>query len=317
MAPTARLFAPARTLLLIALFAAVLAPQAALAQTRAPTPAELRRENDALRERVAQLEAELNSATETIESLREQMDALGDQLESLRRELRQRPADTSGDDAPAEPATPEPTFAEVPTGEPLSSPEAMYQALRESYDAELSGMPRETDPEFRRFISELSQWSRMMRREIRGQAEWVIEITGVVVDDEDELVVSYRVIDPESRLPYSDREHQLELPRGIAERRFRDNPDHELWLVRGRAFASPQVNRDREEVGFFDIPRFIGPFAEFGFQLDLETFVRVADPEEIAEIMREREEREREQREQNDGSDEEVGPTGSGANRGK
>ena len=304
----------ARLLLVLTLTSFVFAP-GALAQSRTPTPAELRRENEALRERVEQLEAELRTATDTIQQMREQMDALSSELESLRLELRRSAASAGADtEVPAEPEGP--AFAELPEGDPLAAPEAMLATMIESYEQQLEGTPYDTDADYRRYMSLLSRWARLVRSELRGQAEWVIEITGVVTDSDRRLVVSYRAIDPASRLPYSDREHELELPSGIAMRRFRDNPDHDLWLIRGRVLALPEINPDREAVGFFDIPPFIGPFAEFGFDFRVETFVRVADPEEIAEMRREREERERRQRERNDGEDVEVGPTGTDQRRG-
>lgn len=298
----------ARLLFMLIVLSCSFAP-AAFAQSRTPTPAELRRENEALRERVEQLEAELRTATDTIQQMREQMDELSSELESLRLELRRNPP-AAGEGAQA--ASPEPqgpAFAELPEGDQLAAPEAMLAIMIESYEQELAGASYETDADYRRYMSLLSKWSRLVRRELRGQAEWVVEITGVVTDSDRRLVVSYRVIDPASRLPYGDREYELELPGGIATRRFRDNPDHDLWLIRGRVLAMPEINPDRETVGFFDIPPFIGSFAEFGFDFRVETFVRVADPEEIAEMRREREERERRQRERNDAQDEEVGPT--------
>ncbi len=246
----------------------------------APTPAELRRENEALRQRVEQLEAELNRANETIQDMRAQMDELMAQMERLRLDLRrQQQSGPASPDTEASDQDDAPRFAPLPEDAPLSSPEAMLQELQRSYQETLGELPYDTDTDYRRYLSRLNRWARIARRELRGELEWVVKPVEIIERTERQVTLSIQVLDPDTLLPYTDRAWTVELPQGAPTRRFLDYPEHDLWLMRGRVEAEPVVNTDREDPGFFDIPPFIGPFAEFDFELRIEALLRVAKPD--------------------------------------
>lgn len=247
--------------------------ESAFGQSGSPTLNELRRENAALRARVDQLEAQLDRANETIGLLRDEVEQLTGEVRRLRGALEEQgvsaPAEAEeGGDVEAASA-----YAAVDREAPLSSPAAMLASMKSSFERALAGQSLESDGDLGRFVREVRRWARSQRRELRGDVEWVVEVTGVLSDEPGGAELEYRVLDRETLLPFSDRRWVMELPRRLTSR-YLASPDQPLWLVRGAVRATPRVDVEREEMGFFDFPAFIGPFAEFGFDFDAEELRR-------------------------------------------
>jgi len=260
---------------------AVLACEPAWGQSGSPTLNELRRENAALRARVDQLEAQLDRANETIGVLREEVSELTGEVGRLREAWEARGVSAPAGEAESGEVETGPVYAEVDPEAPLESPAAMLASLKGSFERAMEGRSLESDGDLGRYVREVRRWARMQRRDVRGDVEWVIEVTGVLSDEPGGAELEYRVLDRESLLPYSDRRWVLELPRRLTSR-YLASPDQPLWLLRGSVRARPRVDVEREEMGFFDFPAFIGPFAEFGFELEAEEIRRwpVVDGEE-------------------------------------
>lgn len=256
----------------VALVVATLAPLAG-AQSGSPTLNQLRRENEALRQRVDQLEAQLDRSRQTIEVLTEQIEELNGEMRRLRTRLERSGGGEAMEEDTGEAAAEEPSFAEVDLEAPLASPESMIASLQATYAEALSGRAFDTDGDLGRYVREVRRWARDQRRRVRGDAEWLIEVTAVLNDDPGGVEVEYRVVDQETLLPYSERLFTLELPARVS-RFFLRSADRPLWLVRGMVRAEPRVELEREEAGFFDFPAFIGPFAEFGFELEVDAMAR-------------------------------------------
>lgn len=251
----------------------------AIAQPEQASPADLRRENDQLRERVAAMQAQLAERNRKIKQLEDEVKALKEQAKAAPA----TPAATPGS-APARPTppagapTPKPAAppASSPTGptaplpgEALASPEAMFAVLAKDYDDVTKSMALETDDDRKRFIREASKWARGVERKHRGMVEWVIEVVSAT-DAGGRTTVEYRVLDPDSRLPYGTVAQTMVLPSRTG-KPLADRKDQKFWKLTGTFGAKPTINADRESSGFFDVPKLIGPFAEFGYDLTVTT----------------------------------------------
>lgn len=254
----------------------------ALAQDSPPSVSELRRENEQLRLRIDELEAQLTRSQEAISELLEQVNALTARVVALQEELQQRPAGTPGDQgSPDESGAAEPaqTYATLPEAEPFAAPETMLRSVLESY-AEVFGeieTPFESSDARNRYLRDVDAWSKVMRRTLRSQVEWTIEVRSLKKEDREPMFLEYRVVDAASRLPYSDRYFTLQVPSRF-ERRIAQESDIRFWQLRGVTSASLNINRDRESVGFFDVRPFIGPFVEFGLDVALSSIVPAPEP---------------------------------------
>lgn len=269
-------------LALVTLCGVVLLSPIVAAQDSPRSISELRRENEQLRLRIDELEAQLTRSQEAIAELLEQVRTLNEQVAQLQRELERRPAETGQDSAsPASP--PPPAFAELPEGEVFAAPEALLRFTRESYEANFGGieLPFESLDARNRYLRDAESWIKGLKRTQRDQIDWTIEIIRIH-EDEQPLTVDYRVVDPQSRTPYSGRVYTLQIP-GRFERRFRDAGMSGFWQLRGVVGLTPNINREREDEGFFNVRPYIGPYIEFGIDLSVNSLLRATEPEQPEE----------------------------------
>lgn len=248
------------TVLALALALMALASPGAAAQN-SDSAAALRRENDQLRERVSQLEARIKQLERDNESLKVEV-------------ARLRAAGT-----PTKPATPgAPGTVPVTTDvlpaegqEPLASPDALFGALVAHYTTHFAD--RSFDDTTRsQQIQEVRRWTRDAERAFKGNVEWVIRIDKENLPPSASEPIPFWVIDPASGKLLHPRPVRSVLPVRIASR-ILENADTPVWDVRGQLAATPTVNAERAERGMLDFPPFIGPYAEFAYDLTVRTAV--------------------------------------------
>lgn len=255
-------------------------PRPAMAQLDEPV-AELRRENDRLRDRVAQLEAQ-------VAQLRDENRALATQLAlTLQRlEAELAPSTTGGDPEPGMPTDNDADeggpgaeetgtdgrrqeLAALPAGT-LAAPRSIFDRLVASYTEAFPTNPDSArDPRgVRERLAEVKDWSREAQEQIEGEISWLIEPLSTGRRGRF-TVLRFRALDPSTGLPYGHTPDEVELT-AVDARRLRAASDAERLILRGRVWARPRVAPDRERPGVFDYPPLIGPFAEFGWGIDLE-----------------------------------------------
>lgn len=238
------------------------------------SPHELRQENERLRERIAQLEAEVAESRRRIarleEALREQQAAPG-----------QRPDAPAGSD-PTAPQTGDGDGAGLPD-DPFAAPDAMLAALRREYDAALGGLPRATEPEVQALIREARRWVRQVTLERRRPINWTVRV--IALGDArgaraGEAVVE--VVEPATGKaigsPFALKLDSRTLMR------VRDAELPSLWSFEGVFAAAPIVDETRAEAGLFNVPQLVGPFVAFGYELS----VRTALPAQSGDMPAER-----------------------------
>jgi uncharacterized coiled-coil protein SlyX len=256
----------------------------AIAQDSPPSVSELRRENEQLRIRIDELETQLARSQEAISKLLEQVSELNTRVAALQEELRRR---TSGPDgqprSPDEPAVEEPaqSYAQLPESEPYAAPESMFRSVVDSYAKAFGEVetPFESSDARNRYLRDVDVWSKSLRRSLRSQVEWTIEVRNISQAEREALFIEYRVVNSETRLPYSDRYFKIPIPARF-ERRILQSRDTRFWQMRGVVSASLNINRDRESVGFFDVRPFVGPFVEFDLEVALSSVMPAPEPAE-------------------------------------
>ena len=254
------------------------------AQESPPSVSELRRENEKLRQRIDELEAQLAKSQQSINQLLEEVRTLNTRVAELQRQLETRPAQPSTPDGggEAEPAPPAPVFAELPESQPFAAPESLLLFVRQSYESNFGEItvPFDSAEERSRYIRAVESWSSGLRRTQRSQVEWLVEIRSVL-SNESPMVVEYRVLDPVTRRAYSERVFAMQIPARF-ERRIRES-ETKTWILRGVAGLDLNINRDRETMGFFDVTPFIGPYVEFAFKLNANALIAAPAPAQQSE----------------------------------
>lgn len=230
---------------LLALAVGLSAP--ALGQTSpADELAALRAENAALKEQVAKLERELRATKNLVDALRGRG---------------------------AAPAPAAPTTAPLPD-DPMAGPAAMLAQLKKNYAAEMGELADTKDAA--RHRAAVARWVESQKRSMTGMTSWRVRFDRISTEGEGRRTgtwVTTQIIDAASGLPLGEP-FSLEVPARFAQRVRRAKPE-ELYTLGVRFSADPKFNAQREDVGVFDVPAFIGKYAEFGFTAVWESLEQV------------------------------------------
>lgn len=268
MRPSPRSFAAARAVFLPALLAAVLfLARAVSAQQPAVSDSDLRRENDQLKQRVAQLETQLAEAQRRSQTLQTE-------IERLRKLIASGGGDKSA--SPTTPGAPEgeaESFEPAPE-EPLASPASMFNKLVKDYEKDIAPLPRESRQDQQRYLAEARKWAAKAIREVKGKVDWTISNVSVTGEPRGERDVSFQVVNPANGKPYGPVVSTK--MRGDLAQKLANQPPESQWKISGMANAAPKVVPERDKPGAFDKPQsFIGPYVEFAFELNTLTVTAV------------------------------------------
>ena len=224
-----------------------LAPCGLLAQDGAPPPAApdaLQAENDSLRAEVQRLRSSLDEALRRLAAAEAALARLGVPLGATTED-----ADPATVDAPAD---------------PLASPASLFVELRRRYERDFARGP--TDAVARR--TAVAAWCKSVRAELKGRREWLVTIAPVegpgISPSHPEAMV--RVYDEALLRPIGEAVRVRIPARHAAQVRAR--PDQRLWTLTANVAATPRFEERREDEGVFNYPPFIGPYAEFAFELE-------------------------------------------------
>ncbi|MEM1423775.1 MAG: hypothetical protein AAGH64_07205 [Planctomycetota bacterium] len=262
----------ARTLIAALLLA--LAPPHALAHAD-ETVADLRRENDQLRERIAQLEAMMETVIDRNNELEAETDDLRDRL----LELTRRVQDTS--DAVAQqrtrtddslrPIEIEPPELAPATDDPMASPGQLLAALARDHDGRYPELTLATPEDRERYTEDLRKWERSVERDFNARVDWLIDVVDdyPVLDEEgeptDARTIVFYVIDRESNLPFDADPSTLTVASRAAIRTLTNDEGVARFRVNGVLTATPIINTARPERGMIDSPPYIAPYVEFAY----------------------------------------------------
>ncbi len=260
-----RVFSSNRSTLVVLILAILFSPHT-LAQGNESLN-DLRRENERLREQLSQLEAELAASKRQVERLQRQNQSLRESLTSVReRATQNRDSNTRSPQKTAPVATPAEKTAPVPEA-PMASPESMFNAVKQSYLAELDEKPRGTDSEKRRFIGDAKRWARARNQEHRGPVRWIARVESTKPGDGRELIVQWRSVDPGSGLPFGEPFTLIASPRDAG--RIQSSATHSVWELDGVATLRLEVDENLVAPSVFTARRLIGPYVEFAFNFDV------------------------------------------------
>lgn len=270
--------------LCLGLLALVLCAPMALGQAEASAN-DLRREVDELRQRVAQLQAQVAEKNRQIKQLEDEIKQLKASGATPAAPGTQ-PATPQGKPpatgTPSTPATQAPgtqappaNTAAVPT-EPLAAPEALFNSLAKDYQDALGTLPQDSDADRRRYHREVTNWARNTERKVRGDINWLITITDIY-EEHGQSTIDFHTLDPVSGLPYSTAKSQIVVPTRTI-KALLDKPDQRVWKLTGKLIAKPTFNAERADAGMFDSPKLIGPYAEFGMDVNIQTLTPAVAP---------------------------------------
>ncbi|MHC4141298.1 MAG: hypothetical protein ACYSUF_05220 [Planctomycetota bacterium] len=238
----------------------------------AQSDADLRRENQRLRTQVTDQKRELDAARNRIAQLELEVDKL--------RQLLNAAPPTTGEQPIEEKVTIDETV-------PHASPRALLKALQGGYlEAMLDidpGDPATAAGSRQRaaYLRDLHRWARRMNREMKAPIEWHIRVGGRGTYPLEVPGLVVEAVDPKTHVVLGDP-FPVTLPQATV-RRLRDLEDRGqlgVLVVKGVLIPQVLVNPDRHEQGLFNKPRFVGPFAEFEFRVEASSVTPPPKPKE-------------------------------------
>ncbi len=148
----------------------------------------------------------------------------------------------------------------------LASPASLLRELRNRYFETMRDVPDTTTAESAEYKQQVALWCRLTERELRGRRTWLVELDDLIPLRGGRAVARLSVIDEASGLPIAEAV-DVEVPRRFIDR-VENDPRYERWLLTTVVIAAPRYNADRATRGVFEYPPFVGPYADFDFELD-------------------------------------------------
>jgi hypothetical protein len=204
------------------------------------------------------------------ESLRQQLADLQRKFEALEREnanLRARLSSSAGGGTTA-PDAPEPTIELKPENSPLG----LYNAIVASHEEAMQDMEmgRANDRTRTAYMRTLERWSAAATRTFKVQIEWVVRIKDVEVNRMGATIATLVPVDPESEAELGEP-FEVTLDSAVIRRLqpMMERGDVDRLVLAGVVSPIIRINERRAERGAFDNPKFIAPYAEYAYTVDV------------------------------------------------
>ncbi|MEE9131134.1 MAG: hypothetical protein V3T84_14030 [Phycisphaerales bacterium] len=244
---------------------AVLAP---VSSAVAQSDRDLRDENQRLTTEVKQLTRELDAAKGQIQSLQRQVESLRTALATLRRSSQ-----------PRSPAPLEEEALTIDESVPNASPRALLTALKASYDKTFADQDQ-GEPGTRErtiYLNTVDRWAASANRDFRTKITWHVRVLTVQTMRRGPEV-KVQAVDPKTKTELGDP-FVITLQRSVA-RRFEQLQQRDLadvLVLKGTLHPQVVFDPQRDVVGPFDNPRFIGPYAELSLTVDASSLLPPTD----------------------------------------
>jgi hypothetical protein len=259
-------------ILAIGLMAGVSVITPALGQTtvQGASDSDLRKQNQQLQSRVQDLERELKAAQDRIIELEKKVAAGG------------HTAGNSGTTTTTAGSTSAEPQVSIDENVPSASPRALLRALTERYqnDPAKLEMGKDGDGKRRAYVRRLEGWKATVERELRGPIKWHAQVIG---PGEPPFVNGYErvrlvAVDPVTGLQLG-APFDVSLNRTASDRlaNWMSKGEADVVVVTGTLNPMVNINENRTARGSFDNPPYIGPFAEMGFDINVQSLTLPKD----------------------------------------
>lgn len=211
--------------------------------------------------------------SDMVERLRRENEALKQRIVSLEQKLKELQAQLDGGQGVGNsPVKDAPKLtADIPA-DPLASPASMLAALKSRYQSDMAEFGHEGEkPDAaaeQKHRSAAARWVAEQKKALSGKSQWLVRF--VRTDSQtgrqsgaSELETSVQIVEASSGLPVGEQ-FRLKVPSRFLRVLQGAKPD-ELYTLSGTFAAAPKFNAQRESAGAFDVPPLIGKYAEFDY----------------------------------------------------
>ncbi len=226
---------------------------------------DLKQENEQLKNQVRKLTEELKSAQNRIVTLERQ-------IEQLKLTL-----DQASDKGSAASSPPTPTTQGMDPAKPEDNPQALFRAMKKDYaeatrDFEIGV---QGDRNRAAYLRVVERWIAFTNRNYKSKIEWHVTIfDGPQPTRESSLKL--QAVDP-STGETIDQPFSIALNRQLTRRfrQFRKKDELDTFILIGVLTPKLKLTTQSDTSDPFHNPRLVGPFAEFGYSIDVKTIVPI------------------------------------------
>jgi predicted RNase H-like nuclease (RuvC/YqgF family) len=218
------------------------------------SPAQLRLENDQLRERIEDLERQLGAAQRRIAALESTNQRLQERLERGG----SRPQNDTGESGETE--EPEREMAPVPE-DPFAAPAAMREMLAREYVRTTEGMSYDSAGDRNEYLRTIRRWANQSKRDINGPVSWtvrVLESSG----GRGKVGFTIEVVQNAGELPIGEAFEIEVVGRNV--QKLEDAVGGDPIQIDGVFSGSIEID---ESLGASGDPMFLGPFARLDYRV--------------------------------------------------
>lgn len=244
------------------------------------TPADPAAENEALKQKIKELEEQLEQAQKRIKDLNTDTDSLRKEIKRLQKEGGGGATPTPSPGQPVKPSAPSvpnskpggpstPETGQV-SGDPLSSPAALMQTLQRDYEKKFGSAPKGTPAEVAKLKRAVEQWVSQQPRQFKGQTDWTIRVLEAETNPNKlrPLRVKYEVLQTGTDKVIG--EPCQSMFEGRFAKMMSDSPNQKKWKLTATIVAKPVFDPERDagdkKTNTSDRP-LIGPYAVFDFEV--------------------------------------------------
>lgn len=220
---------------------------------------DLRAENQRLKTQVKQQQKELDASKAQIAKLNNQVKDLEKALKAAR-------------NAPKNPSQQPRVDEKISIDESVAtaSPRALFSALKNSYEQAVDGLdqgePGETS--YKIYLKAVQRWAIAANREYRAKIVWHVRVLATSPTQKG-FAFELQAVDPKTNTKLGDPFFAL-LSKGLTKRyeQVIRRSGAEVVELKGTLHPNVTFDRSRSTAGPFDKAKFIGPFAQFSFEVD-------------------------------------------------
>ena len=226
---------------------------------------DLEQENEQLKNQVQKLSEELKSAQDQIVLLQKQIEQLKLTLDQATR------------NGPAASTATAPTAQGMDTAKPEDNPQALFNAMKKDYaeatqEHEIGEKGDRVRAAYRRVVE---RWIAYANRHYKSKIEWHVTIfDGPQPTRESSLKL--QAVDP-STGETIDHPFSIALNRQLARRfrKLRQKGELDTFILKGVVIPNVKLTTQTETTNPFHNPKLVGPFALFGYSINVNTIVPI------------------------------------------
>lgn len=227
--------------------------------------ADLKLENEQLKDQILKLSSELKSAQNRIVVLERQM-------EQLKLTLDQVSGNGSATSSP-----PAPTTQGMDPAKPEDNPQALYRAMKKDY-AEATQefeIGERGDKNRASYLRVVERWIASANRHYKSRIEWHVTIFERPQSSRPSRL-KLLAVDP-STGEAIDKPFSIALNRQLTRRlrQLEQKGELEIFILKGVLTPKLKSTRQSEPTDPFNNPRLVGPFVQFGYSIEVDTIIPI------------------------------------------